>query len=127
MRILLDTSVLIDVLRKRNKRRELLASLVDAHHTLVTTVLNIAELYAGMRPAERAMTERLLEGLLCLGITERAARRGGALKNIWSRRGRTLGLTDALIAAVAIEEECALLTDNQKDFPMPELHLYPRA
>ncbi len=105
MRILLDTTVLIDLLRNRNRRRELLTNLIEAHHTPVTTVLNIAELYAGMRSGEEAVTERLLSGLVCLSISERTARLGGELKNTWSKRGKTLGLTDTLIAAVAIEEQ----------------------
>jgi hypothetical protein len=29
------------------------------------------------------------------------------------------------VAATAIDRRCALLTDNRKDFPMRELHLYP--
>jgi len=125
MRILLDTSVLIDVLRNRNKRREFVTELALADHTLATTVLNIAELYAGMRSNEASATEAFLSGLLCLGLSDRSARLGGALKSSWSRRGKTLTLMDTLIAAVAIEEQYALLTDNQKDFPMRELRLFP--
>lgn len=113
MKILVDTSVLIDVLRKRDKQRELLASLVAAHHTPVTTVLNIAELYAGMRPSERTITRRSF-GWLTVPWYHRARCAEGkrAQAHIWAKRGRTLGLTDALIAAVAIEEECALLTEK---------------
>jgi len=48
MQLLLDTSVLIDALRLRHGRRELLAELVQAGHTLATTALNVAEVYAGM-------------------------------------------------------------------------------
>jgi len=44
MRLLLDTSVLIDVLRARNNRSEQLAELVRAGHTLATTAVSIAEL-----------------------------------------------------------------------------------
>lgn len=124
MKILLDTSVLIDTLRRRNGRREALAALVRAHESLATTSLNIAELYAGMRSGEEAATEALLDGLECYDLTGSAARLGGKLKNQYSKRGRTLSLADALIAAIAIEERCALLTDNRKDFPMPELQLY---
>jgi predicted nucleic acid-binding protein len=47
------------------------------------------------------------------------------LKNAWSRKGRTITLADAIVAAIAIEHECRLLTDNRKDFPMPEIQLYP--
>ena len=124
MKILLDTSVLIDTLRRRNGRREALAALVRAHESLATTSLNIAELYAGMRPGEEASTEALLDGLECLDLTGSAARLGGKLKYQWSKRGQTLSLADALIAAIALEARCVLLTDNRKDFPMPELQLY---
>jgi hypothetical protein len=35
------------------RRRELLAEFMQAWHTLSTTTLNIAELYAGMRAAKQ--------------------------------------------------------------------------
>ena len=125
MKLLRDTSVFIDVLRARNQRRELLADLARAGHTLTTTVLNVAELYSGMRPGEEARTESFLSGLRCYGLTGPAARLAGRWKFAWSQKGRTLALADAIVAAIASEQQCHLLTDNRKDFPMPELKLYP--
>jgi predicted nucleic acid-binding protein len=57
-------------------------------------------------------------------LTGSSARLAGKLKNQWARRGRPLALADTVIAAIAIEQRCALLTDNHKDFPMPEVQLY---
>lgn len=125
MRLLLDTSVLIDVLRARNRRRELLAGLARAHHTLATTILNVAELYSGMRPGEEARTEAFLSGLHCFDLTATAARLAGKLKFQFAQKGRTLALADTIVAAIAIENRCHLLTDNRKDFPTPEVQLYP--
>jgi predicted nucleic acid-binding protein len=125
MRLLLDTSILIDVLRVRKRRNEWLAELVRNGHTLATTTLNIAEIYAGMRPAEEGRTEALLSGLEVYELGGASARLAGRLKNTWSRKGHTLSLADTIVAAVAIEHGCALLTDNRKDFPMPEVRLYP--
>jgi predicted nucleic acid-binding protein len=125
MKLLLDTSILIDVLRLRNRRREWLAQLVRDGHTLSTTTLNIAELYAGMRSGEEAKTEALLAGLEAYELNGSEARLAGKLKSAWAGKGRTLTLDDAIVAAIAIERGCALLTDNRKDFPMPELQLYP--
>jgi len=125
MRLLLDTSILIDVLRFRNRRREWLAELARGGHSLATTTLNIAEIYAGMRPAEESKTEALLGGLEMYELSGTSARLAGKLKNTWARKGRTLTLADTIVAAVAIERGCALLTDNRKDFPMPEVQLYP--
>jgi len=119
MKLLLDTSILIDVLRLRNQRNEWLAELVRGGHTFSTTTLNIAEIYAGLRPAEKGRTEALLSGLELCELTGTSARLAGRLKNTWARKGHTL-------TAIAIERGCALLTDNRKDFPMPEVQLYPQ-
>jgi predicted nucleic acid-binding protein len=121
MRLLLDTTVLIDALRLRHQRRELLAELVRAGHTLATTALNVAEVYAGMRPDEAQRTEALLGVLDCYELTGKSGRRAGALKQEWARKGRTLALADMIIAAIALERGCTLMTDNRKDFPMSEL------
>ena len=125
MDLLLDTSVLIDALRSRNARRQLLARLVNEGHHFSTTALNIAEIYAGIRPGENELTGALLDSLECHQLTASSGRRAGLLKNEWARKGRTLSLADTIIAAIAIEKECSLMTDNRKDFPMPELNLYP--
>jgi predicted nucleic acid-binding protein len=125
MRLLLDTSVLIDVLRGRKDRRLLLRRLVGEGHSLSTTVLNVAELYAGMRAGEEARTEEFLGALECVELRFSAARLSGQLKSAWQKRGRTLTLSDTIIAAVAIEQQCVLLTDNRKDFPMRELNVFP--
>jgi predicted nucleic acid-binding protein len=121
MRLLLDTSVLIDALRLRYRRRELLAELVRAGHTLATSALNVAEVYAGMRPEETQRTEALLSALECYDLTGTSARRAGSLIQQWARKGRTLTLADMIVAAIALEFGCTLMTDNRKDFPMEEL------
>jgi len=124
MKLLLDTSILIDVLRLRNQRREWLAELVRGGHTLATTTLNIAEIYAGVRPAEETTTEALLSGLELYELSGTSARLAGRLKSTWARKGHALTLADTIVAAIAIERGCALLTDSRKDFPMPEVRLY---
>jgi predicted nucleic acid-binding protein len=125
MKLLLDTSVLIDVLRRRNQRREFIAELVQAGHLLSTATLNVAELFAGMRANEEAQAEMLLAGLEVYELSGSGARLAGKFKNAWSRKGRTLTLADTIVAAIAVEQACQLLTDNQRDFPMPEVQLYP--
>ena len=124
MHFLLDTSVLIDVLRLRRGRRELLAELARRGHSFATTALNIAELYAGMRPDEEVRTEEFLGLLDCYKLTPAAGRLAGNLKYNYARKGRTLTLADSIVAAIAMEQRCTLMTDNRKDFPMPELDCY---
>jgi predicted nucleic acid-binding protein len=53
------------------------------------------------------------------------AQRAGALRYEWARKGITLALTDTMIAATALQYGLTLITDNRKDFPMPELTIHP--
>ena len=124
MRLLLDTSVLFDALRGRRRRRSWLADLVRAGHSLETSALNVAEVYAGMRPEEENPTKEFLGALRTHPITVRAGEKAGRLRNHWSRKGRTLTLADTIVAAIAIEQGCDLVTDNRKDFPMAELKIH---
>lgn len=125
MIVLLDTTVLIDVLRARQNRRSFLSNVVEAGHTLTTTAINIAEVYAGMLAAEEERTEAFLSNLHCYPISLVIARRAGSLKSTRAKKGQTLALADMIIAATALEHSLALMTDNRKNFPIAELKFYP--
>lgn len=125
MDVLLDTSVLIDVLRSRNQRRELLLRLIQEGHSLSTTALNVAEVYVGVRSNEEASTTALLDSLRCHELDAESGMQAGLLANSWARKGRTISLADAIVAAIAIGRGAVLMTDNRKDFPMAQLKLYP--
>ena len=125
MKVLLDTTVLIDVFRGRNNRRAILERLVSEGHELCTSALNVAEVYAGIRGSEEKETETFLEALECFSIGKSTGKLAGQLKNESARKGKTLALADTIVAAVALEQNCVLATDNVKDFTMARLTLYP--
>jgi predicted nucleic acid-binding protein len=125
MIVLLDTTVLLDALRSRQNRRSLLAEVVTSGHILATAAINIGEVYAGMRRGEESRTEAFLSSLDCYPLTGAIARRAGSLKSAWAQKGRTLSLADMMVAATALEHGLSLMTDNRKDFPLPELNFYP--
>jgi predicted nucleic acid-binding protein len=121
MIILLDTSVIIDALRACRGRREFLAERSRQGDALTCSVINLAEVYAGMRPGEEIATEEFFRGLETIEVSDEIAREAGLLKYAWARRGTTLSIPDAVIAASALNLKLTLATDNQKDFPMPDL------
>jgi predicted nucleic acid-binding protein len=121
---LLDTSVIVDVLNGRNGRAQLLEDLLQQGHLLGCCSINVTEVYAGLRPKEETRTQALLESLDYLEVTWDTARQAGLLKRDHAKKGVTLALTDATIAAIAMSHGCTLITDNMKDFPMKELNLY---
>ncbi len=122
---LLDTSVIIDVLRGVPARTALLEQLLRANNTLGCCAINVAEVYAGMRPQEAPATDALLKGLDYYPITWDIATRAGRLKYEEARKGRTRTLADAMIAAVALDNQLILITDNIRDFRISGLRLHP--
>ncbi|MGA3028196.1 MAG: type II toxin-antitoxin system VapC family toxin [Bryobacteraceae bacterium] len=123
---LLDTTVIIDALNEKRGRRQMLRELVLQGHVLACSPINVAEVYAGMRPREEQTTMDLLRSLQYYPITFDVAELGGRLKREHSRRGTTLSVTDTLIAAIARHYRLILITDNVRDFPMKELSLFAR-
>jgi predicted nucleic acid-binding protein len=122
--LLLDTSVMIDAINGKRDRRLFLRGLVEQGDLLACCAINVAEVYAGMRPKEEERTSAFLASLDYLPITFPVARLAGELKRDFSKKGATLSLTDSVIAAVAIQYRVALITDNVKDFPMRDLDLF---
>ena len=122
---LLDSGILIDALNGKRGRRELLDRLIEDGADMACCSINVTEIYAGLRPGEEAKTERRLRSLKFYPVTWEIAKQAGELQNVWRRRNRTLSLPDTTIAAVALANDLTLVTGNVKDFPMPELRLYP--
>lgn len=122
---LLDTSVIIDVLKRKRKRAAQLAQLVREGNLLACCAINVAEVYAGMRPAEAETTEQFLGSLAYYEVTWEVARTAGRLRYHDARRGRTRSLADMIIASVALENRLILITDNMKDFAIDGLVIYP--
>ena len=122
--VLVDTSVLIDVLHGRAKAIAAVRELAMRGYGLVTSCINVGELYAGMRRGEKSATEQLLAGFERVAVTEDIAKRAGAMVAERRRLGRTHSLDDMVIAATAMEHESAVFTENLKDFDIPGLELY---
>jgi predicted nucleic acid-binding protein len=122
---LLDTNVIIDILNDKKERRALLLDLLNQGHVLACCPINVSEIYAGLRPKEESATEEFLRSLQYFDITWPIARQAGLLKREYSQKGKTLTISDATIAAVALHHKVTLVTANVRDFPMKELSIYP--
>jgi predicted nucleic acid-binding protein len=123
--LLLDTSVIIDMINGKRGRDRYLLDLILQGNTLACCSINVTEVYAGMRPSEELRTTGLLNSLKFYPVRWEIARLAGELNNDHARRGISLATTDVTIAAVAIHNQLPLITDNTKRYPMKELVLYP--
>src|SRR5437762_1242215 len=96
---LLDTTVIIDALNDKHNRKLLLLDLLKQGHLLGCCPINVTEVYAGVRPKEETATAEFLQSLQYYQVTWPIARVAGLLKRDYARRGKTLTVSDATIAA----------------------------
>ncbi|MFD1470012.1 type II toxin-antitoxin system VapC family toxin [Hymenobacter caeli] len=113
--ILLDSDVLIDVLRKDVLAATLLTALGSAA-PLGISIVSRMETIRGYRNFEvQQQAEKLLRRFQVIALDGDISRRADELINRYYL-GRNLGIADALIAATAIEYDLPLLSKNQRDF-----------
>lgn len=118
--VLLDTTVLIDVLRGRPAADRLMARRRSGDLP-ATSAINVEEIVRGLRRPEQRTADRLFAGLHILPIGRPEAELAGAWRRDFAARGTTLHQADCLIAATAVQAQARLATGNPKDFPMTEL------
>ena len=118
MRIVVDSSVLIDHLRGNAGARAAVSERVRRGDQLWGIVVTRAEVLAGMRSAERAETVRLLDRVSWLDIDVEVADEAGTLARRFRRSHPGLQLADCLIAAGTTRLGASLLTQNVRHFPM---------
>lgn len=121
--VLLDSTVLIDLLRGRTGALGRLHDLRSAHDIPATSVVNIEEIVRGLHRREEDVSRGLLTGLRLAPLGRTEGERAGRWRREFARRGTTLSQADCLIAAAAVGIGARLATANMKDFPMRELSL----
>lgn len=115
MSVLLDTSILIDVLSGHEPAIDYTRSL-----TAAPTCSEIArvEVIRGLRTGERSKADRLFRTIEWSILDEAIARRAGELGRIYRRSHTGLGSAGLVVAATAEELGLELKTLNVKHFPM---------
>ena len=122
MSVLLDTTVLIDVLRGRPAAERLLR-LRSSGQVPWICAINVEEVWRGLWQQEEAAAGVLLDALRLADLGREEARRAGGWRREFAAAGVTLAQADCLIAAAAVGIGVPLATGNPKDFPMQELRV----
>lgn len=113
MKFLIDSDILIDVLKGINGSKEYLFDLWSKG-VLYTTLINITEILRGKETNDKRTKEKIMDFLnefVILGFDFDSAVRAGSI-----RRDYKIPFADAVIASITIINDCLLVTYNEKHF-----------
>jgi predicted nucleic acid-binding protein len=119
--VLLDSTVLIDLLRGRQGAVIRLDRLRHQGDNAWTSAINVDEIVRGLLPGEEHAARNLILGLRIAPLGRDEGWRAGAWRRDLSGRGRTVSQADCLVAAAAAGIDARLATGNPTDFPMSDL------
>ena len=122
--ILIDSDVLIELLRGRNAsvRFQFESQLADSV-PLFYSAVSAARNRAGARDSEAAAITVLYAFMTCLPADCGIAAEGGEVLKRF-RGSHTIGLGDALIGATAVRHDLRLWTRNRKHYPDSRLEFF---
>ena len=119
---LIDTDVLIDHLRGEEKARRFFKESISQEASLYYSVISKAEIYSGIMPDEEERVSLLFRSLNEVPIDGKLAEDAGRYRKAFLASHKLL-LPDALVAASAKRAGAALVTLNQKHYPIRDIEV----
>jgi predicted nucleic acid-binding protein len=120
--LLLDTTVLIDLLRGHAGAAEFIDTVIASRTPLFVSAISAMELFVGCRNNDEVKkAQQLVASFGLLHLYPAESRRAYELVLLYSK-SHGLAIPDALIAATALVQDLELASDNVRHFGMiPDL------
>jgi len=123
MRIVSDTSILIDFLRTKLPEESIYYKLIQENY-LIISIITVAELFSGKSAQTKKGKEKLND--LFKGIEIRIPYMEDAVRAGEIRYKHQLSMADAMVAALALKLNLPLVTLDQKSFErFKSLDIFP--
>jgi predicted nucleic acid-binding protein len=115
--VVIDTDILIDMLRGVEKAVTFIAELENRGSKLSTTVINAFELYYGAykskkKPQNLIATRKLLKKMVILKMNVKSAEKAGRIHAELEAEGYPIGMRDIMVGAIALTRGYTLITRN---------------
>jgi predicted nucleic acid-binding protein len=118
MRMLLDSTLVIDHLRGVPEAVDRLRRIVEDGDDPIVTEVVVCEVRAGLLAEAEAHLDAFLEPIEFVQPGAATAMKAGRWRADLRREGRTLNLGDSLIAATADDLGATVITRNVRDFAL---------
>ena len=123
-RLVLDTNIVIDLLKKVPNVVERFLALLEAQTTFLISPIVVAEVYAGAFKREHKDIEALFDLCQHAAMDSVTGRMAGLYANQYAKAFQGIALEDYLLAATARAHRCPLWTKNRKHYPMDDIELF---
>jgi len=119
--VLLDTDILIGLLRNNKEAVRTISNLLAKHIILFTTSINTAELYFGARLSEKSQenleaVDKLTKTINIIPFELNHSKIYGEIRSDLQKKGEIINELDIFIATIAIEKDLPIITRNTKHF-----------
>jgi predicted nucleic acid-binding protein len=123
--VLLDSDVIIEVLRQRDRGiLDQWSDLAASDSLIACSPITVAEVWSGARDNEEVATAALFDVIPCLDIDSEIGRLAGKQMRKFAK-SHNLDIADALIGATALVNGLVLWTRNRKHYPLVGLQFFP--
>lgn len=123
-RLVLDTNIVIDLLKKVPAVVDRFLALLEAKTQFLICPIVVAEVYAGAFKREHKDIEALFDLCQRIDMNIDTGRTTGTYANQYASAFQGISLEDYVLAATAHAHRCPLWTHNRKHYPMDDIELF---
>lgn len=123
-RLVLDTNIVIDLLKKVPAVVDRFLALLEAQTQFLICPLVVAEVYAGAFKREHKDVEALFDLCRRIDMDIDTGRMAGIYASQFAKAFSGISLEDYVLAATARTHRCPLWTHNRKHYPMEDIELF---
>jgi len=123
--ILIDTSIIIDYLRKQNKKETLFWKIINEYDCYISSV-TMYEIYSGAKEEKQKIEADIIMTFLnVISFDAQQARSASTIFQTLKKENRLIEFRDIFIASCAISKKIPLVSFNRKHFErIKELELF---
>ncbi|MEN8122186.1 MAG: type II toxin-antitoxin system VapC family toxin [Bacteroidota bacterium] len=114
--ILLDTSILVDLFRKKNKRKSIFYSLSLKHASFAVSTITRFEIFVGQTNTQNEFWDNFYKKIKIIDFDDRCAFYAGKIVKQLKQNNKMIEIPDILIAATALANDLPISTLNLKHF-----------
>lgn len=114
--VLVDTSVLIEYFRKKDKRQTFLYALAEKHSRIYVSAISKFEVRVGHRPEQATFWQTLFSTLISLPFGDQEAELAGEIQQKLIKANQQIGISDLFIGATGLLHELPVATLNARHF-----------